>query len=154
MLGREGENKVIRGGIIFFWWGFWLCSFVDLLLEFGAWQEQFGSYFSTLGVDAPVFAGMAIIMVACVQFIAFSFASIALLQFFLKDGLSTHRYLFSAMFLSLCLFSLFTFGDVLLGHREELFRHSIYWLLVVLSWFVYTSSERELTKLVSRTLDK
>lgn len=139
------ENKIIRGGIIIFWWLFWLSSFVGKVFAAGNfWFAksliiQIESYLSPLGLEN--YATTVLALIGILELAAILLLSGALFCFLLDWNLETHRLLFFGTLCGLLIFSIFIMGDQFLT-QPSLLSHTVYWLSIVLSWYIFTHSEK------------
>jgi len=147
MVSRKTENWIIRFGIILFWTLFWGLNFIDKLLPAGfLWvgrerTEQFTSYFLSIGLSNPLFAETTLMIISIFELVAFVFMVTSLFYFF-RNQEKAHQALFWGIFTSLLIFSFFTIGDQVFGNRTELLEHSIYWISLVISWFIFRYFEK------------
>jgi len=144
-LYERRENQIISLGIIVFWTFFWLLNVIDkfivrdTLLWVGKDRlAQFVKYFSSIGIENPMVAFGVLSVTTILEFTAFVFGAFALYYFFKGDKIQTRGALFFSILTTIIVFSFFTIGDQIFGDRAELLEHSIYWVIAVLSWFIYT----------------
>lgn len=72
---------------------------------------------------------------------ALTFFTFALWHIVRGDKKKSRDTVFFGILASISLFSFFTIGDQIFGERSELLEHSIYWIFLVVSWFLYTRAE-------------
>jgi len=145
---EKKENKIIRLGIIGFWWFFWLFNVVDKLIggKTFLWVgkdrfTQIVNYFDSVGIENIAVASVFLVFISVVEFIALVFATHALWHILLGHEQKAHSALFISILISLFIFSFFAIGDQIFGDRVELLEHTIYWIALVVSWFIYTLAE-------------
>jgi len=147
-LTHSEEKTIIRFGIILFWWLFWLFNVVDKFIPreapFWLGSNRYGEFiedFDRIGIHHPQISLVFLIFVTVLEIITFLFLTSAL-KFSVggKTNLA-HKFFFLGILAPLLIFSLFIMGDEIFGNRIELLAHSIYWILLVFSWFVYTRAE-------------
>jgi len=151
-MDQHYQNRVIQGGIIGYWFLFWLLNCLDKV--FGGRNaffvgkdrlSQFEGYFETIGMTAwqPL---SALIFVSILEILAFGFLAVALYAFFTKKANLEDRTFFWGTFLGLLIFSIFSIGDQVFGDRFELMEHTIYWTSLIASWGAYEFFPRLLKK--------
>jgi len=145
MFSKKRENKIIRGGIIIFWLSFWLFNAIDkVVLETRFlwagenWAKFFLELFKSIGIENRVIPYFALSMIGILEFTAAIFMALALFYFFKGDKRKTKHMFFIGILISLIIFSFFAIGDQIFGERQELLEHSIYWIGLIISWFVFT----------------
>lgn len=148
-LNRKKETRIIRFGLVIFWWLFWLLNVVDkfILEQIFLWKgknrvTQFIDYFASVGINDISVPIVFFIFITFLEIIALIFMTIALWFYFKEEHQHTRTAFFYGILASLIIFSFFTIGDQIFGERTELLEHSIYWILLVMSWFVYIRVER------------
>jgi Na+/melibiose symporter-like transporter len=145
---KKKEDNVIAGGIIVFWMLFWVLNSVDkVLYNTTLWQgkdrlSQFVDYFATIGLDNLLLPVATLFVVSILEFLAAIFSVFAFGYMMDKDKVKARGALFYTVLTSLVIFSFFAIGDQIFGDRGELLEHSIYWIILVLSWFIYTRTEK------------
>lgn len=144
-LDRKKENRILKGSIIVYWFLFWFFNVVDKLIGGSTFLfvgkdrlAQFTEYFNSIGLTNPFVAKFVLFVVTVIEIIALVYLALALWNWYKKDENKTHVNLFLGLFWSFVTFSLFAIGDQIFGDRFELLEHSIYWVAVLLSWYVYT----------------
>jgi len=147
-LNIHTENNIIRLGIIIFWWLFWLFNVVDkfIVSEGVMWvgknrAEQFMDYFSSIGIEGTTVPYLTLSFVTALEVVALIFTTLALWYFFKGKKDKARAGLFWGILTSLFIFSFFAIGDQIFGDRVELLEHSIYWIGLVISWFIYTHAD-------------
>jgi len=150
MLTEKKENRIIRGGVIIFWLLFWLLNSVDKVIgkETALFVgkdrlAQFVNYFESIGVTGLAVPQGTLIFVSVLEFIALVYLVLALVYYFKGDKKKTRNMFFFGILFSLIVFSFFAIGDQIFGDRVELLEHSTYWISLVISWFVYTHSDKK-----------
>ena len=141
---------MIRLVIIVFWTLFWLLNFADKASGLGAgyWMgknrlEQFVGYFNGIGITDPTVAHAMLIVMSALEFIAFIFFAVALVEHLQGHQEAERKFAFHGVVVSLIIFTIFAIGDQLFGDRAELLEHSIYWMAIILTWFLYTAFRLE-----------
>ena len=148
-LSKKKEVRITRLFLIIFWWFFWLLNVIDKFImdQTFLWVgknrvAQLIKYFASIGIDEVSIPIVFFIFFTFLEIIALVFMTIALWFYFKKEKKHTRNAFFYGMLMSLVIFSFFSIGDQIFGDRDELFEHSIYWILAVISWFVYIRIER------------
>jgi len=147
-LNAGQEKRIIRLGIIVFWWLFWLLNVIDKFIGKSTFLwvgkdrlGQFVTYFSSIGIENSSVAAAFLIFVTIVEMIALLFMTFALGYTISGNESGAHRALYFGILTSLFLFSFFTIGDQIFGDRHQLLEHALYWMALILSWFIYTRAE-------------
>lgn len=123
-----------------YWAAFWLMNGLDKVFNgpnfFGITRDaKFADYFARIGLPEPV--AMAALQGICVYEIALGVLFFVVLFGRTRWGaFDPTRLNLIALELSLALFVFFTLGDVLFGDRAELWEHSCYIALAILSYLV------------------
>lgn len=139
------ENNLIQFSIISFWWFFWLFNLIDKIIpsEIFLWVgtdrfAQFSEYFSSIGIENSLVVTVFLAFSGVIEAIALLFISVALFSFLSSNKNQSRKYFFQGILISLFLFTFFSIGDQIFGDREELLEHSIFWMSLIISWFVYS----------------
>ncbi|MDA1335131.1 MAG: hypothetical protein O2794_03935 [bacterium] len=145
---RQHEDRIIRFGIIIFWFFYWLLNVVDKFIgeKTFLWVgkdrfAQFVDYFSSIGLENIIFAQTTLVVSTVLELLAFVFAGFALKFFLEGDRRQARGAIFWSILTGLITFSFFAIGDQIFGDRVELLEHTTYWIALVISWFVYTKTE-------------
>lgn len=149
VLNQKKEVRIIRFGLIIFWWFFWFFNVIDKFIVESVflWKGknrigQLIDYFASIGISDIAIPIIFFLFIAALEIIALVFMTITLRFYFKGDKQLTRAAFFYGILVSLIIFSFFTIGDQIFGDRAELLEHSIYWILTVLSWFVYIRIEK------------
>ncbi len=138
------EKKIIQYFILIHWAFFWGLSVLDKLIPdvYPLWvgvdfYTLFVKFFASLGINNPIFATIALVLVATLETIAFVCYVLSLINLYrTKDNLS-EQWFYRAMLFSVLLFSFFSIGDQIFGDRFNLLEHGIFWIIAVCSWVIY-----------------
>jgi len=148
LMSHKHEKALIRFSIVLFWSLFWLFNFIDKVIPGaeGFWVGkdrfvQFTGYFASIGVENPTLVGWVLGVVSVLELLAFVFMTFALVAVITKKKKWAHSFTFWGVIISLAIFTFFGIGDQIFGDRTELLEHSIYWMALIISWFMYTKTE-------------
>ena len=148
MLTKEKEDKIIRTGLVLFWWFFWLFNVLDKIflktnypLVGNERMAQFVMYLSSIGIHETSVAYWLLFIISLSEIIALVFFTLALISLSHGKTKKAHSSMFYAIFVSLIIFSFFAIADQIFEKYDYLFYHTLYWLAFVVSWFVYTKVE-------------
>ena len=138
------SKSIIQYLILCYWTIFWLLNTVDKILG-GAmflWVgrdrfAQFHKFFESASLDSPIIADIALIFFAALEVFAFLFCLLALIYFFKKSQKESSNYFLLGTLSSLLIFTIFSIGDHLFGDRFELLEHTLFWIITLISWFVF-----------------
>lgn len=139
------STKIIHLGTVVFWFLFWFFSVVDKLIlqPTFLWRGKnffadFVELFQSIGIN-NLFIPMSFYwFVVAAEALALALISLSLWNHLINNKHKAHHFFFLATFMGLAIFSFFTIGDQIFGVRDELLEHSIYWMLLIVSWGAYT----------------
>lgn len=138
------ENIIIRGGIILYWFTFWLLTTIDKVIPnttfLWAGQDrlaQYTDFFLSLGVPGNFLPYTVFIIITSIEAIIFLLYGIALFNFFRGNFKKAHIYFFYGTVFGLIIFSISSIGDQMFGDRAELLEHTTYWISLIISWGAY-----------------
>ena len=142
-------KDLVRYLILIYWILFSLLNIIDKIIG-GAHMlfvgkdrfAQIERFFDSFGLANPIIADIALIITAGLEIFAFVFFSGALYHFKNKNIDSTRSWFFAGISLTLILFTYFSIGDQIFGDHSELLEHGIYWLMTILSWFIFIRIEK------------
>lgn len=147
-LRGEQEQMILRISIALFWWLFWLLNVVDKFIGGSTFlwvgkdrAAQFLKYFSSIGIEHPLVAHGVLMFVTILQITALLFMTAALWHLVFGGGrkiAQAHSMFFLGIIFSLLIFTFFAAGDQVFGDRVELLEHSIYWGVLLISWFGFS----------------
>lgn len=139
------EKKVIRLSLISFWSFFWLFNVIDKFIGGSTFlwagkdrYAQFIEHFSSIGIKDPAVASGFLIFVTITQIVALILMVSALIHLIRKDESKTRQSFFWGIIVSLFIFTFFSIGDQIFGDRVELLEHTIFWMVLIVSWITYT----------------
>lgn len=142
-------NQLIRFAILVYWSFFWLFNSLDKIIGGSSFLwvgqdrfAQFQKFFASAGLDSPIIANVALVIVAGLAVFAFVFFIGALIHFLRNKPGSSRSWFFVGISLSLITFTLFSIGDHIFGDRFELLEHVLFWLLALFSWVVFVHLDR------------
>ena len=156
------KSKIIQLGIVGFWTLFWLLNVVDKLfgepgfLFVGTDRfAQFFKFFSSLGLAALSFPLVALAITTLIETAALILVGSALFYILLSNEENARNFFFWGTLVGLVLFSFFIMGDQIFGDRAEVLEHSIFWILLLVSWAGYIYLPRqEIAEDIQRKLSK
>ncbi len=155
------EKNIIRYLILIYWIFFEALTVIDKIIPdvFPYWvgadfYTLFVKLFASLGITNPIFATIALAGIA-------SFESYILVLFLLsffnlykgKNKVSEQWFYKGALF-SVLLFSLFSIGDQIFGERSNLLEHTIFLIMLIVSWVVFNYTNQIKEKLTKLTFSK
>ena len=140
------EQRVLRLAIIGYWLVFWFLNVVDKIIISPTflWAgkdrlAQFTNYFTSIGITGETVPLAVLAIVTALEVVALIFFVMAIIHYLRNDHASEHTAVFYGIITSLGIFTLFAVGDQIFGDRFELLEHSIYWVGLIITWFLYTS---------------
>ncbi len=139
------EKSILRFAVLVFWTCFWGLSVVDKIIPdvHFLWVGKdfyalFIKFFSSLGLNDPIFATIALAGISTLEVLNFVFYSMSTFTFLKGDDESADRWFFRAIVSSISLFAFFSIGDQIFGDRFQLLEHGLFWLVLLSSWFVFS----------------
>ena len=139
------EKSILRFAILVFWTCFWGLSVVDKIIPdvHFLWVGKdfyalFIKFFSSLELNDPIFATIALAGISALEVLNFVCYSMSSFTFLKGDEVSADKWFFRAIVSSISLFALFSIGDQIFGDRFQLLEHGLFWLVLLASWFVFS----------------
>ena len=150
ILSPSAESRIIQSSIVLFWSFFWLLSTLDKIIPYNSFLwlgkdsgELFLQYFSVVGVTYEPIPIAMLWIVSISEGIAAIFMIASLVALFVKKPPQARTYFFWGIIVTTGIFTLFTLGDQVFGAGDELLEHSIYWMVALVSWTVYSHVTKE-----------
>lgn len=141
---NDVHSNIIRGGIILYWFLFWLLNSLDkffiqpTFFWVGKNQlEQIMSSLSAIGIGNENAAFFMLIVMTFLEAITFLIFLVALVYVLWNKKQEAENTLFWGILVSLMIFSLYSIGDQMLGNAESLLEHTLYWISLIISWGAY-----------------
>jgi len=141
------EKKVIQFLLITYWVFFYLTTVIDKIVPdvFPLWvgadfYSLFIKFFVSLGLSNPLYATVALAIISLLEVIAFVSFLLALINLFSGKKNNAEQWFYRGIVFSLIIFSLFTIADQVFGDRFTLLEHTIFWIMLLVSWVVYRLS--------------
>ncbi len=142
-------NDLLRYLILIYWSLFWLMNSVDKIIGGSHFlfvgKDRFASierFFDSIGLAAPVYANIALIITAVLEILAFLFFTGSLYYLIKKDIDACRSWFFIGIVLTLAIFTYFSIGDQIFGDHGELLEHGIYWFITLITWVVFLYTEK------------
>jgi len=142
---KKANNKLIQFSIILFWSAFWFFNVVDKFIfeKTFLWVGkdrllQFSGYFSSIGLENKNLILGIFIFITLIEILALVFALVSLISFLKKKYSIAMRAFFNSILVSLFIFLIFSIGDQAFGDRFELLEHTLFWISLLISWFIYS----------------
>lgn len=137
-------NRIIQFSILVFWTCFWGLSVVDKIIPdvFPFWVGKdffalFVKFFASIGLKEPIFPTLALSFVSILEVFVFVAYFFSLFYFFRKNSDNTKKWFFISIIFSSSLFALFSIADQVFGDRFQLLEHGLFWIILIMSWFLY-----------------
>lgn len=150
------EKKIIQYLIVIYWTFFGGLTVIDKIIPdvYPYWvgadfYTLFIKFFASLGLTDPIFATIALAIVALIEtsaFVCYLFSLFNLCKG--KDKIS-EQWFYRGILFSVLAFSFFSIGDQVFGDRNNLLEHGIFWITLIVSWGVYkynTQTEERIIK--------
>lgn len=150
------ERTIIRFSILVFWTCFWGLSVLDKIIPnvetYWVGKDFFALFiklFSSMGLKDPIFATVALAVIASLEVLNFVLYLFSIVNFLKGKEAIAEKWSFRAIFSSMILFSLFSIADQVYGDRFLLLEHGLFWLILIASWLVFkyvSHSEERIVK--------
>jgi hypothetical protein len=99
--------------------------------------------FASLGLTDPIFATIALAGISFLEIVALVCFLFSLInQYNGKDKIS-EQWFYRGISFSVLIFSLFSIGDQVFGDRFTLLEHTVFWIVLVVSWVLYKYNLQE-----------
>ena len=141
-MARGGQ--IIPWGILLFWALFWGLNVVDKFIGGSGFLwvgkdrlAQMVKFFSSIGIENTKLSLVVLLFITLIEIAALVFILGALIGKFKQEHKTAKRMYFWGTFMGLVVFSFFSIGDQIFGDRFELLEHSLYWMVIVVSWGAY-----------------
>ena len=138
------EKKTIQYFILVYWTFFGLLTVIDKIVPdvFPYWvgvdfYTLFIKFFASLGITDPIFATVALAGISFIEVLAFVCFLFSLSNLFKGKEKISEQWFFRGISFSVLLFSFFSIGDQVFGDRFNLLEHSIFWIILLVSWVVF-----------------
>jgi len=138
------EKVTIKYLILIYWTFFFLTGVIDKIVPdvYPFWvgadfYTLFIKLFASLDIKNPIYATITLTGVSLIEVMTFVCYLFALFSLFRKDENSSDQWFYRGVSLSILLFSLFSVGDQVFGDRFTLLEHSIFWIILVVSWVLF-----------------
>lgn len=141
------EKVAIKYLILIYWTFFFLTGVIDKIIPdvYPFWvgadfYTLFIKLFASLEIKNPIYATITLAGVSLIEVMTFVCYLFALSGLLFKNVRSADQWFNRGVSLSILLFSLFTIGDQVFGDRFTLLEHSIFWIILVVSWVLFKSN--------------
>ena len=157
------EKRLIKYFVLLYWTFFTATTVIDKIIPdvYPLWvgadfYTLFVKLFASLGLKDPIMATIALAGVSLIEIISFACYSFSLYNLFIGKDNRSEQWFYRGISFSVLLFSLFTIGDQIFGERSTLLEHSIFWVILIVSWAVFKynsiSDERILNLKLSKDI--
>ena len=155
------EKRLIKYFILFYWTFFVATTVIDKIIPdvYPFWvgadfYTLFIKLFASLGLKDPIFATIALAGVSLIEIFAFVCYSFSLFNLFNGKDNRSEQWFYRGILFSVLLFSFFTIGDQVFGDRFTLLEHSIFWIILIVSWAVFKYNSLSGERFLRLTLSK
>jgi len=138
------ENKLIQYLILIHWTLFYATTVIDKIVPdvYPLWvgadfYTLFIKFFASLGLTDPIFATVALAGISFLEIVAFVCFLFSLLNLYKGKDKISEQWFYRGVSFSVLIFSFFSIGDQVFGDRFTLLEHTIFWIILVVSWVVY-----------------
>lgn len=155
------EKRIIKYFVLFYWTFFAATTVIDKIIPdvYPLWvgadfYTLFVKLFASLGLKDPIFATIALAVVSLIEIIAFVCYLFSLFNLFNGKNNRSEQWFYRGISFSLLLFSFFTIGDQVFGDRFTLLEHSIFWIILIVSWVIFKYNSISGERIINFTLSK
>lgn len=141
------ENKLIQYLVLIHWTLFSATTVIDKIVPdvYPLWvgadfYTLFIKFFASLGLTDSIIATFALAGVSFLEIIAFACFSFALFNLYKTKDRIAEQWFYRGIGIAILTFSFFSIGDQVFGDRFTLLEHTIFWMILVVSWVVYKYS--------------
>jgi hypothetical protein len=138
------EKRIIKYFILIYWTLFEGLTVIDKIIPdvYPYWvgadfYTLFIKLFASLGLMDPIFATLSLAGVALAETLIFVCYLFSLINLYKGKDRISEKWFYRGIVFSVLLFSLFSIGDQVFGERFLLLEHSIFWIIVIVSWAIY-----------------
>lgn len=138
------EKKLIQYLILIHWTLFSATTVIDKIVPdvYPLWvgadfYTLFIKFFASLGLTDPIFATIALAGISFLEIVAFVCFAFSLFNLYKVKDKIAEQWFYRGIGFSILTFSLFSIGDQVFGDRFTLLEHTIFWIILVISWVVY-----------------
>jgi hypothetical protein len=142
-------NLMSRYFILFYWIGFWLLNVIDKVIGGAHFlfvgKDRFAQmerYFDSIGLTQPFYANTALILTFALELMALLYFCGSLYQLYKKNLTDSRSWFILGILFTMITFTFFSIGDQIFGDHFELLEHGIFWLISLLSWFIFIQLDR------------
>lgn len=155
------EKIIIRYTILIYWTFFGALTVIDKIIPdvYTYWvgadfYTLFVKLFASLGLTNPIFATIALAVISSLEILVFVCYLFSLYNLYNGKEKSSDQWFYRGILTSVLLFSLFSIGDQVFGDRSNLLEHSIFWIILIVSWVIYKYSAKDREKLIRFSFSK
>lgn len=155
------EKKIIQFLIITYWTFFGALTVIDKIIPdvylfwVGAdFYTLFIKLFASLGLTNPLYATISLVGVSSIEVMAFVCYLFSLFNLYKGNDKISEQWFYRGILFSIILFTFFSIGDQVFGDRSNLLEHSIFWIILVVSWIVYKYNSLTEEKILKFSLSK
>ncbi len=138
------EKKLIQYLILIHWTLFSATTVIDKIVPdvYPLWvgadfYTLFIKFFASLGLTDPIFATIALAGISFLEIVAFVCFAFSLFNLYKTKDKIAEQWFYRGIGFSILTFSLFSIGDQIFGDRFTLLEHTIFWIILVISWVIY-----------------
>ena len=138
------EKKLIQYLVLIHWTLFSVTTVIDKIIPdvYPLWvgadfYTLFIKFFASLGLKDPIFATIALAGISFLEIIAFVCFAFALHNLYKAKEKIAEQWFYRGIGFSIITFSFFSIGDQVFGDRFTLLEHTIFWMILVVSWVIY-----------------
>ena len=155
------EKKIIQYFILIYWTFFGALTVIDKIVPdvYPYWvgtdfYTLFIKFFASLGLTDPTFATIALAGISFIEILAFVCYLFALFNLYKGKDKISEQWFYRGISFSVLLFSLFSIGDQIFGDRFNLLEHSIFWIILIVSWVILKYNSLSDERVINLSLTK
>ena len=155
------EKKLIQYLVLIHWTLFSATTVIDKIVPdvYPLWvgadfYTLFIKFFASLGLSDPIFATIALTGISFLEIIAFACFSFALFNLYKTKDKIAEQWFYRGIGIAILTFSFFSIGDQVFGDRFTLLEHTIFWMILVVSWVIYKYNSLTDERVIKFSLSK
>lgn len=155
------EKKIIQYFILIYWTFFGALTVIDKIVPdvYPFWvgadfYTLFIKFFASMGLTDPIFATIALAGISFIEILAFVCYSFSLYNLYKGTDKISEQWFYRGISFSVLIFSLFSIGDQVFGDRFNLLEHSIFWIILIVSWAVFKYNSLTDERVISLSITK
>jgi len=155
------EKKLIQYLVLIHWTLFSATTVIDKIVPdvYPFWvgadfYTLFIKFFASLGLTDPIFATIALAGISFLEIVAFACFAFSLFNLYKMKDKIAEQWFYRGIGIAILTFSFFSIGDQVFGDRFTLLEHTIFWMILVVSWVIYKYNSLTDERVMKFTMSK